>query len=113
MKFLNKEPRHPIYLNTDIPDWQKDYTMEQKLGDIKMMANVQLSQEKEVAEFHRLDIQLRIFNLKEQNLPFERELFILKRIENQIKDINKYIAKNAKDNYWAWRDLEELGTIKE
>jgi len=113
MKFLNKEPRHPIYLNTDIPDWQKDYTMEQKLGDIKMMANVQLSQEKEVAEFHRLDIQLRIFNLKEHNLLFERELFILKRIENQIKVINKYIAKNAKDSYWAWKDLEEHGAVTE
>ena len=76
MKFLNKEPRYPIYLNTDIPKWQDGYTIEQKLGDIKVMANVQLSQEKQVAEFYRLDIQLRIFNLKEQNLPFERELFI-------------------------------------
>lgn len=107
MKFLNKEPRYPIYLNTDIPKWQDDYTMEQKLGDIKMMANVQLSQEKEVAEFYRLDIKLRILNLKEKNLPYERESFLLKRIENQIKDINKYITKNAKDNYWAWQELED------
>ena len=107
MKFLNKEPRHPIYLNTDIPEWQKDYTMERKLGDIRMMANVQLSQEKEVAEFYRLDIKLRILSLKEKNLAYERELFILKRIENQIKDINQHISKNAKDNYWAYKDLEE------
>jgi hypothetical protein len=107
MKFLNKEPRHPRYLHTDIPEWQKDYTMEQKLGDIKMMANVQLSQEKEVAEFYRLDVQLRIYKLKEQNLSHERETFILKRIDNHIKTINQHISENAKDNYWAWQDLEE------
>ena len=62
MKFLNKESRHPIYLNTDIPAWQKDYTMQEKVSDIRLMGNVQLSQIKEVAEFNRLEIQLRIMN---------------------------------------------------
>ena len=81
--------------------------MEQKLGDIKMMANVQLSQEKEVAEFYRLDVQLRIYKLKEQNLLHERETFNLKRINNHIKTINKHISENAKDNYWAWQELED------
>jgi hypothetical protein len=107
MKFLNKELRHPIYLNSSIPEWQKDYTMEQKLGDIKMMANVQLSQEKEVAEFHRLDVQLRIYKLKEKNLSHERETFILKRIDNHINTIKQHISENANDNYWAWQGLEE------
>ena len=107
MKFLNKKPRHPIYLNSSIPEWQKDYTMKQKLGDIKMMANVQLSQEKEVAEFHRLDVQLRIYKLKEQNLPHERETFILKRIDNHINTIKQHISENANDNYWAWQELED------
>ncbi len=107
MKFLNKESRYPIYLNSSIPEWQKDYTMEQKLGDIKMMANVQLSQEKEIAEFHRLDVQLRIYKLKDQNLSHERETFILKRINDHIKTINQYMSENAKDNYWAWQGLEE------
>ena len=107
MKFLNKKPRHPIYLNSSIPEWQKDYTMEQKLGDIKMMANVQLSQEKEIAEFHRLYVQLRIYKLKDLNLSHERETFILKRINDHIKTINQYMSENAKDNYWAWQGLEE------
>jgi hypothetical protein len=107
MKFLNKEPRHPIYLNSSIPEWQKDYTMEQKLGDIKMMANVQLTQVKEVADFYRLEIELRIYNLKEQKLPHERETFILKRIDNHINTIKQHISENANDNYWAWQDLEE------
>jgi len=73
MKFLNKEPRHPRYLHTDIPEWQKDFTMEQKLGDIKLMSNVQLSELKEVAEFYRLDMQLRIYKLKEQSLSHTKE----------------------------------------
>tara|TARA_Y100000389_G_C17423378_1_gene498087 strand:- start:391 stop:726 length:336 start_codon:yes stop_codon:yes gene_type:complete len=108
MKFLNKEPRQPIWLSTvNEVERLKDYTMEQKLGDIKMMANVQLSQEKEVAEFYRLDVQLRMYKLKEQNLSHERETFILKRIDNHIKTINQHISENANDNYWAWQDLEE------
>jgi hypothetical protein len=106
MKFLNKEPRHLIYLNTDILKWQKDFTMKQKLGDIKMMANIQLSQVKEVADFYRLEIGLRIYNLKEQNLPYERETFILKRIDNHIKTISQHISENAKDNYLAWEELD-------
>ena len=72
-----------------------------------MMANVQLSQEKEVAEFYRLEIELRIFNLKEQNLSYKRESLILMRIEKQITEIDQHISKNAKDNYWAWEGLED------
>jgi hypothetical protein len=84
MKFLNKEPRHPRYLHTDIPEWQKDFTMEQKLGDIKLMSNVQLSELKEVAEFYRLDMQLRIYKLKEQSLSHIKETTLL----DSIRDAN-------------------------
>ena len=101
MKFLNKEPRHPIYLNNDVPEWQKDYTMEQKLGDIKMMANVQLSQEKEVAEFYRLDMQLRIYKLKEQSLSHTKETSLLDSINEHIKVIDEHMIENDKDNYWS------------
>jgi hypothetical protein len=101
MKFLNKEPRHPRYLHTDIPEWQKDFTMEQKLGDIKLMSNVQLSELKEVAEFYRLDIQLRIFKLKEQNLSYTKEKTLLDSINEHIKDIDEYMTENDKDNYWS------------
>jgi len=101
MKFLNKEPRHPRYLHTDIPEWQKDFTMEQKLGDIKLMSNVQLSELKEVAEFYRLDMQLRIYKLKEQNLSHTKETALLDSINEHIKNIDEHIAENDKDNYWS------------
>ena len=108
MKFLNKEPRQSIWLSTvNQVERLKDYTMEQKLGDIKMMANIDLSQVKEVADFHKLDIELRIFNLKEQNLPYEREIFILKRINNHIKEVDMHIQKNARDNSLSWKDLDD------
>ena len=107
MKFLNKEPREPIWLSTEVLESQKGFTMEQKLGDIKMMANLDLSQVKEVADFHKLDIELRIFSLKEQNLPYEREIFILKRINNHIKEVDMHIQKNARDNSLSWKGLEE------
>jgi len=108
MKFLNKEPRQPIWLSTvNQVECLKDYTMEQKLGDIKMMANLDLSQVKEVADFHKLDIELRIFSLKEQNLSYEREIFILRRINNHIKEVDMHIQKNARDNSLSWKGLEE------
>ena len=101
MKFLNKEPRHPRYLHTDIPEWQKDFTMEQKLGDIKLMSNVQLSELKEVAEFYRLDMQLRIYKLKEQSLSHTKETALLDSINEHIKDIDEHMIENDKDNYWS------------
>jgi len=101
MKFLNKEPRHPRYLHTDIPDWQKDFTMEQKLGDIKLMSNVQLLELKEVAEFYRLDMQLRIYKLKEQSLSHIKETSLLDSINEHIKDIDEHMIENDKDNYWS------------
>ena len=101
MKFLNKEPRHPRYLHTDIPEWQKDFTMEQKLGDIKLMSNVQLSELKEVAEFYRLDMQLRIYKLKEQSLSHTKETTLLDSINEHIKDIDEHMIENDKDNYWS------------
>jgi hypothetical protein len=101
VKFLNKEPRHLRYLHTDIPEWQKDFTMEQKLGDIKLMSNVQLSELKEVAEFYRLDIQLRIYKLKEQSLSHLKEKTLLDSINKHIKDIDEHMTENDKDNYWS------------
>jgi|TARA_B110000285_G_C14788197_1_gene451784 hypothetical protein len=106
MKFLNKEPRHQRHMRTDIPEWQKDYSMEQKLGDIKLMSNVQLSELKEVAEFYRLDMQLRIYKLKEQNLLHVNEAAILDSINNHIKDVDEHMTENDKDNYWS---LESFG----
>ena len=93
-------------MRTDIPEWQKDYSMEQKLGDIKLMSNVQLSELKEVAEFYRLDMQLRIYKLKEQNLLHVNEAAILDSINNHIKDVDEHMTENDKDNYWS---LESFG----
>jgi len=107
MKFINTEPRHPIYLDTDIPEWQTDYTMDEKLGSIKMMGNVQLREVKEIAEFNRLEVQLRVYGLEKAGKKYEEETFLLKRINNHIENIDKLMAKNAKDNYWTWDELED------
>jgi hypothetical protein len=45
--------------------------------------------------------------LKEQNIPYEREMFILRRINNHIKEVDMHIQKNARDNSLSWKDLEE------
>ena len=107
MKFINREPRHPIYLNTNIPDWQKDYTIHEKVSDIRLMGNVQLRQIQEVAEFNRLEIKLRIYGLKNAGKDYHKEKFLLKRIENQIKKISEHIKVNAKYNRWSLKFEEE------
>ena len=75
--------------------------MEQKLGDIKLMSNVQLLELKEVAEFYRLDMQLRIYKLKEQSLSHIKETSLLDSINEHIKDIDEHMIENDKDNYWS------------
>ena len=50
MKFINREPREPIYLNSSDPETMNEYTLEQKIDDIKIMSNVELKHLKEVAE---------------------------------------------------------------
>lgn len=107
MNFLNKEPRHPIYLNTDIPEWQKDYSIDEKVSDIKIMGNVQLREIKEVAEFNRLEIKLRIYGLKKAGKSYEEEIFLLKRIQSQIDNISEHIKTNAKDNKWTLKFDED------
>ena len=41
------------------------------------------------------------------SLPYEREIFILRRINNHIKEVDMYIQKNARDNSLSWKGLEE------
>ena len=60
------------------------------------------NQTKEVAEFNRLEVQLRIYGLEKAGKGYEEETFLLKRINNHIENINKFMAKNVKDNYWTW-----------
>ena len=56
---------------------------------------------KEVAEFYRLDMQLRIYKLKEQSLSHTKETSLLDAINEHIKVIDEHMIENDKDNYWS------------
>ena len=108
MKFINREPREPIYLNSSDPEAINEYTLDQKIDDIKIMSNVELKHLKEVAEFNRLEVQLRVYGLEKAGKSYEEETSLLKRIKDQIDKIDTLITANVEDNSlsWEWDELE-------
>ena len=109
MKFINREPREPIYLNSSDPETMNEYTLDQKIDDIKIMSNVELKHLKEVAEFNRLEVQLRVYGLEKAGRSHGEQTFLLKRINDQIDKIDTLITTNAKNNSlsWQWDELED------
>ena len=111
MKFINRELRELIYLNSSDPETMDKYTLDQKIGDIKIMSNVELKHLKEVTEFNRLEVQLRVYGLKKAGKSYEEQTFLLKRINDQIEKIDTLITANVKDNglSWQWDELGDEG----
>ena len=96
MKRLNKELRELRPMNPSIYSWMSDIPVEEQIVHVKSYANMQLRETLSVSQSNKMQMELRIYKLKQENRNYDKELFLMKRIDNNIEDINKALEENHK-----------------
>ena len=96
MKRLNKELRELRPMNPSIYSWMSDIPVEEQIVHVKSYANVQLRETLNVAQSNKMQIELRIYKLKQENKIYEKETDFIKAIDKNIDNINKALEENHK-----------------
>ena len=96
MKRLNKKPRELRQINIGIYKWMSEITVEEQIIHVKSYANMPLRETLSVAQSNKMQIELRIFKLKQENKTYEKETDFIKAIDKNIDDINKALEENHK-----------------
>ena len=96
MKRLNNELRELRPMNPSIYSWMSDIPVEEQIVHVKSYANMQLRETLSVAQSNKMQIELKIYRLKQENKNYEKELFLMKRIDRNIDNINKALEENHK-----------------
>ncbi len=96
MKRLNNELRELRPMNPSIYSWMSDIPVEEQIVHVKSYANMQLRETLSVAQSNKMQIELKIYRLKQENKNYEKELFLMKRIDKNIDNINKALEENHK-----------------
>jgi hypothetical protein len=97
MKRLNKEPRKLRPMNPSIYKWMADAPVKEQILLVKQFANMQLRETLSVSQSNKMQIELKIFKLKNDGKNFDNERFLMRAIDKNIEDINKVNKEN--DNY--------------
>ena len=96
MKRLNKELRELRPMNPSNYSWMPDIPVEEQIVHVKSYANMQLRETLSVSQSNKMQMELKIYRLKQENKNYEKELFLMKRIDSNIEDINKALEENYK-----------------
>tara|TARA_B100001063_G_scaffold48728_1_gene42624 strand:+ start:106 stop:429 length:324 start_codon:yes stop_codon:yes gene_type:complete len=96
MKRLNKELRELRPMNPSIYSWMSDIPVEEQIVHVKSYANMQLRETLSVSQSNKMQMELRIYKLKQENRNYDKELFLMKRMDRNIDKINKAIEENHK-----------------
>ncbi len=96
MKRLNKELRELRPMNPSIYSWMSDIPVEEQIVHVKSHANMQLCETLSVSQSIKMQMELKIYRLKQENKNYEKELFLMKRIDRNIDNINKALEENHK-----------------
>ena len=94
MKRLNKERRELRPMNPGIYKWMADIPIKEQIVHVKSYANMQLRETLSVAQSNRMQIEVKIYRLKEIGKNFDEEVSLLESVDKNIKDINKAIKEN-------------------
>ena len=96
MKRLNKKPRELRPINIGIYKWMSEIPVEEQIVHVKSYANMQLRETLSVSQSNKMQMELKIYRLKQENKNYDKELFLMKRIDSNIEDINKALEENHK-----------------
>ena len=96
MKRLNKELRELRLMNPSDYSWMPDIPVEEQIVHVKSYANMQLRETLNVSQSNKMQMELKIYRLKQENKNYDKELFLMKRIDSNIEDINKALEENHK-----------------
>jgi hypothetical protein len=73
-----------------------DIPVEEQIVHVKSYANMQLRETLSVSQSNKMQMELKIYRLKQENKNYDKELFLMKRIDSNIEDINKALEENHK-----------------
>ena len=99
MKRLNKKLREPRPMDPGIYKWMADIPVKEQILHVKQYANMQLKETLGVSQSNKIQIELKIYKLKQDGESFENELELIKAVDSNIDDINEAIKEN--DSYFA------------
>ena len=83
-------------MNPNNYSWMPDIPVEEQIVHVKSYANMQLRETLSVSQSNKMQMELRIYKLKQENKNYEKELFLMKRINWNIDNINKALEENHK-----------------
>ncbi len=96
MKRLNKELRELRPMNPSIHPWMSDIPVEEQIVHVKSYANMQLRETLSVSQANKMQIEVRIYKLKQENKSYDKELTLMKKIDVNIENINQALEENHK-----------------
>ena len=96
MKRLNKELRELRTMNPAIHSWMSDISVEEQIVHVKSYANMQLRETLSVSQSNKMQMELRIYKLKQENKSNDKELTLMKKIDDNIESINQALEENHK-----------------
>ena len=99
MKRLNKKLREPRPMDPGIYKWMADIPVKEQILHVKQYANMQLKETLGVSQSNKMQIELKIYKLKQDGESFDNELELIKAVDSNIDDINEAIKEN--DSYFA------------
>jgi len=97
MKRLNKKLREPRPMDPGIYKWMADIPVKEQILHVKQYANMQLKETLGVSQSNKMQIELKIYKLKQDGKGFDNELTLMNTVDKNIEEINKAIKEN--DSY--------------
>jgi len=94
MKRLNNKLRELRPMNPCIYSWMSEIPIKEQITHVKAHANMQLRETLGVSQSNKMQMELRIYKLKQDKRSYDNELTLMKIIDESIENINQAIKDN-------------------